>query len=231
MKAAVLHEFKKSLSFEDVPRPKADASDLLIQVDACGVCHSDLHVADGDWPQFAPITKMPGQRLAIFGIGGLGHVAVQIAKELGAEVIAVDMTDEKLRLAESLGATQSYNAASKSVAKELRAKGGVHVAMVTSAAKEAYDTAFACVRPSGMLLAVGLPPENICFPPIMMAAKEVCIQASAVGTRQDLREVLAMAGNGKVRCHVATRPLSEVNEVIEELRRGRVSGRVVLSLP
>jgi len=338
MKAAVLHEFKKSLSFEDVPRPKADASDLLIQVDACGVCHSDLHVADGDWPQFAPITKMPlilgheiagrvvekgsavqgfqigdrvglpwiywtcgecefcregnenlcarqkitgvtvdggfaqfvkapashvvripnglaaveaaplfcagvtvyralrqarispGQRLAIFGIGGLGHVAVQIAKELGAEVIAVDMTDEKLRLAESLGATQSYNAASKSVAKELRAKGGVHVAMVTSAAKEAYDTAFACVRPSGMLLAVGLPPENICFPPIMMAAKEVHIQASAVGTRQDLREVLAMADMGKIRCQVATRPLFDANEVMDELRHGRVSGRIVLSL-
>jgi len=339
MKAAVLHDFKKSLSFEDVPRPKVEASDLLIQVEACGVCHSDLHVADGEWPQFAPITKMPlilgheiagrvaekgsavrefqigdrvglpwicwtcgecefcregnenlctrqkitgvtvdggfaefvkapashvvkipdglaaveaaplfcagvtvyralkqarmapGQRLAIFGIGGLGHVAVQIARELGAEVTAVDMTDEKLRLAESLGAAHGYNAASRNVAKELRAKGGVHVALVTSAAKAAYDTAFACIRPSGMLLAVGLPSENVCFPPIMMAAKEVRIQASAVGTRQDLREVLAMADIGKIRCQVATRPLLDANEVMDELRRGRVSGRIVLSLP
>jgi propanol-preferring alcohol dehydrogenase len=337
MKAAVLHEFKKKLTFEDVPRPSVDARDLLIQVEACGVCHSDLHVADGDWPQFTAITKMPlilgheiaghvvekgsavqqfqigdrvgvpwiywtcgecefchegnenlcarqkitgvtvdggfaefvkapashamkipdgvpaveaaplfcagvtvyralkqarispAQRVAIFGIGGLGHVAVQIGRELGAEVIAVDVADEKLQLAESLGAANGFNAASTNAVKELRARGGVHVALVTSAAKAAYDTAFACVRPTGKLLAVGLPSENICFPPIMMAAKEVHIQASAVGTRQDLRDVLAMASKGKIRCHVATRPLADANLVIDQLRQGRVSGRIVLS--
>jgi alcohol dehydrogenase, propanol-preferring len=339
MKAAVLHQFKNPLVIEDVPRPSVGANDLLIRVEACGVCHSDLHVADGDWPQFTSITKMPlilgheiagrvvekggavrefqigdrvgmpwiywtcgecefcregnenlcakqkitgvtvdggfgeyvkapashatkipdglsaaeaaplfcagvtvyralkqaqisqGQRLAIFGIGGLGHLAVQMGRELGAEIIAIDTADEKLRLAESLGAGNGLNAASTNVAKELRATGGVHVALVTSAAKAAYDMAFACVRPTGKLLAVGLPSENVCFPAIMMAAKEVRIQASAVGTRQDLREVLAMAGNGKIRCHVATRPLSEVNLVLNELREGRISGRIALSFP
>jgi alcohol dehydrogenase, propanol-preferring len=339
MKAAVLHGFKKPLEFEDVPRPLPDTNDLLIQVGACGVCHSDLHVADGDWPQFTGITKMPlilgheiagrvvekgsavrefqtgdrvgvpwihwtcgecefcregnenlcirqkitgvtvdggfaefvrapashalkipdglpaveaaplfcagltvyralkqarispGQRLAIFGIGGLGHVAVQIGRELGAEVIAIDVADEKLQLAESLGAASGINASSTDVTKELRRKGGVHAALVTSAAKAAYDAAFACVRPTGALLAVGLPSENICFPPIMMAAKEVRIQATAVGTRQDLREVLALAAKGKIHCHVATRPLSEANVVMEQLRRGQVSGRIALSFP
>jgi alcohol dehydrogenase, propanol-preferring len=339
MKAAVLHQFKNPLVIEDVPRPSVGANDLLIRVEACGVCHSDLHVADGDWPQFTSITKMPlilgheiagrvvekggavrefqigdrvgmpwiywtcgecefcregnenlcakqkitgvtvdggfgeyvkapashatkipdglsaaevaplfcagvtvyralkqaqisqGQRLAIFGIGGLGHLAVQMGRELGAEIIAIDTADEKLRLAESLGAGNGLNAESTNVAKELRATGGVHVALVTSAAKAAYDMAFACVRPTGKLLAVGLPSENVCFPAIMMAAKEVRIQASAVGTRQDLREVLAMAGNGKIRCHVATRPLSEVNLVLNELREGRISGRIALSFP
>lgn len=339
MKAAVLRQFKNPLVIEDIPRPSVGANDLLIRVEACGVCHSDLHVADGDWPQFTSITKMPlilgheiagrvvekggavrefqigdrvgmpwiywtcgecefcregnenlcakqkitgvtvdggfgeyvkapashatkipdglpageaaplfcagvtvyralkqaqisqGQRLAIFGIGGLGHLAVQIGRELGAEIIAIDTADEKLRLAESLGAGNGLNAESTNVAKELRARGGVHVALVTSAAKAAYDMAFACVRPTGKLLAVGLPSENVCFPAIMMAAKEICIQASAVGTRQDLREVLAMAGNGKIRCHVATRPLSEVNLVLNELREGRISGRIALSFP
>jgi len=339
MKAAVLHGFKKPLEFEDVPRPLPDTNDLLIQVEACGVCHSDLHVADGDWSQFTGITKMPlilgheiagrvvekgstvrefqtgdrvgvpwihwtcgecefcregnenlcirqkitgvtvdggfaefvrapashalkipdelpaveaaplfcagltvyralkqarispGQRLAIFGIGGLGHVAVQIGKELGAEVIAIDVADEKLQLAESLGAASGINASSTDVPKELRRKGGVHAALVTSAAKAAYDTAFACVRPTGALLVVGLPSENICFPPIMMAAKEVRIQATAVGTRQDLREVLALAAKGKIHCRVATRPLSEANAVMDQLRRGQVSGRIALSFP
>ena len=76
--------------------------------------------------------------------------------------------------------------------------GGVHVALVTSAAKAAYDLAFRCVRPSGTLLIVGLPAENICFPPVLMAASEIRMQASAVGTREDLREVLAMAAAGKI---------------------------------
>ena len=83
MKAAVLHEFKKPLSIEDVPQPVLDPEDLLIRVEACGVCHSDLHVADGDWPQFTKITKRPlilgheiagrvaemGERVADFQIG------------------------------------------------------------------------------------------------------------------------------------------------------------------
>jgi alcohol dehydrogenase, propanol-preferring len=85
------------------------------------------------------------------------------------------------------------------------------------------------VRPTGTLLAVGLPSENICFPAIMMAAKEVRIRASAVGTRQDLREVLAMASKGKIRCRVAARPLCDANQVMDELRHGRISGRMVLS--
>src|SRR5207302_18541 len=65
-----------------------------------------------------------GQRLAIFGIGGLGHVAVQVGRELGAEVIAVDVADEKLHLAETLGAATCLNAASTNVTKALRANGG-----------------------------------------------------------------------------------------------------------
>ena len=110
----------------------------------------------------------------------------------------------------------------------LRKMGGVHVALVTSAARAAYQTAFYCVRPTGCLLVVGLPAEDICFPPILMASLEVRIQASAVGTRQDVREVLAMAEAGKIRCQVSSRPLAEANEVMDALRHGRVSGRVVL---
>jgi len=338
MKAAVLREFKAPLSIEELPSPQLDASEVLVKVEACGVCHSDLHVADGDWPQLVPITKRPlilgheiagrvvekgsavtelqvgdhvgipwvystcgvcdfcsegnenlcvkqkitgvtvdggyaqfvkapashalkipeglssadaaplfcagvtvyralrhakiqaGQRLAIFGVGGLGHLAVQIGLGLGAVVTVVDISEEKLAQARSLGATTTWNAATSKVVKEIRGGGGVHVALVTSAAKAAYDTAFPCVRPGGTLLVVGLPSEAICFPAIQMAALEVRIQASSVGTRQDLRDVLAMAGAGKVRCHVTTRPLEEVNAVLAELRAGSVQGRIVLIL-
>lgn len=337
MKAAVLREFKKPLTFEELDPPKIRENEVLIAVEACGVCHSDLHVADGDWKQMARIVKMPlvlgheiagrvvekgaavcdlqvgdrvgvpwihwtcgecefclegnenlcpkqkitgvtvdggfaeyvkapashalkipeslssvdvaplfcagvtvhralrqakilhGQRLAIFGVGGLGHMAVQIGRAMGAEIVAIDISEEKLAFAKSLGCSHTCNAASTDVVKELRGKGGVHVALVASAAKAAYDLAFGCVRPTGTLLAVGLPAENVCFAPISMAAAEIRIQASAVGTRQDLREVLAMAAARKIRCLTTARPLAEANEVLDELRQGRVAGRVVLT--
>jgi propanol-preferring alcohol dehydrogenase len=106
----------------------------------------------------------------------------------------------------------------------------VHVALVTSAAKSAYDMAFYCVRPTGTLLVVGLPAKDISFPPILMAAGEIQIKASAVGTREDLREVLAMGAAGSVRCQVTTRPLIDVQDVLGQLSRGEVSGRIVLRL-
>jgi propanol-preferring alcohol dehydrogenase len=336
MKAAVLRDFKAPLTIEEIDQPKPGAHDVLIQMEACGVCHSDLHVADGDWPQLVPITKrplilgheiagrvvekgaavdhlqigdrvgvpwvhwtcgecefcregnenlcakqqitgvtvdggyaefvkapsshalkipeglscveaaplfcagvtvyralqrakiQPGQRLAVFGVGGLGHLAVQIGRGFGAIVTAIDVSEEKLAHARSLGASATLNAGTVNVVKELRRAGGVHAALVSSAAKAAYDMAFPCVRPAGMLLVVGLPSESLCFPPIQMAALELHIQASSVGTRQDLRDVLAMAAAGKVRCQVTTRPLAKVNEVLEQLRHGKVSGRIVL---
>lgn len=337
MKAAVLHELKKPLAMEDVERPQPGENEVLIQIEACGVCHSDLHIIEGDWKQFGGITKIPlvpghevagrvaevgngvrdlkvgdrvgvpwiywtcgecefcregyenlcsrqkitgltvdggyaeyikapathatripdavpstqaaplfcagvtvyraikesqlqaGQRLAVFGVGGLGHLAIQIGKHLGAEITAIDVADDKLALATSLGATKTLNATSANVVKELRRAGSVHVALVTSGSKAAYDTAFPCVRPTGKLMVVGLPPE-ISFAPIMMAAKEIRVQASAVGTRQDLVEMLEMAAAGKLHCQVATRPLADVNAILDEMREGKISGRVVLTM-
>lgn len=338
MKAAVLREFKKPLAIEEVSQPQPGTGEVLIRVEACGVCHSDVHVTDGDWVQFAKIVKtplipgheiagvvvekgaavqdlqigdrvgipwihwtcgecefcregnenlcrrqkitgvnvdggyaefvkapashvvtipdslssiqagpffcagvtvyralkhaniLPGQRLAVFGIGGLGHLALQFGQALGAEVVAVDISEEKLTLARSLGASTTINAGDNHAIKELRNRGGVHRSLVTSTARASYDTAFYCLRPTGTLLVVGLPADPICFPPILMAAGEIRIQASTVGTRQDLREVLAMAAAGKVRCQVAARPLADANEALNELRRGEVSGRLVLNL-
>jgi D-arabinose 1-dehydrogenase-like Zn-dependent alcohol dehydrogenase len=77
---------------------------------------------------------------------------------------------------------------------------------------------------------VGLPAENLCFPPVMMAAGEVRIRASAVGTRQELREVLALADAGKLRCQIAARPWSEVNGALQQLSQGQITGRAVLTM-
>jgi propanol-preferring alcohol dehydrogenase len=154
---------------------------------------------------------------------------VQIGQALGAQVVAIDVSEEKLKFAKSLGAQETFCIDSADVLKELREMGSVDRALVTSAAKAAYDAAFSCLKPGGVLLVVGLPPENLCFPPILMAAREIRVQASAVGTRQDLVATLALAAEGKIRAQVSVRPLGQANEVLEALRRGLVTGRVVLT--
>src|SRR5258708_10033645 len=152
----------------------------------------------------------PGQRLAVFGVGGLGHLAVQIGQGLGATVSAIDVSEEKLEQARGLGASVTLNAAIVNVVKELRRRGGGHAARVTSAAKAAYDVAFPSVRPGGILLVVGLPSESLCFPPLLLSPSEICINASSVGTRQDMRALLAIAAAGKVRCDASTTCSPEV---------------------
>jgi alcohol dehydrogenase, propanol-preferring len=334
MRAAVIREFNQPLLVEEVQDPVPGPEDVLIKVDACGVCHSDLHIAEADWPHLQRIIKKPlilghevvgkvvdkgsavtnleigdrvgvawvhwtcgscelcregrenlctrqiitgamvdggfaefisakashalkvpnnlsseeaaplfcagvtvyraiknsgvkqGQRLGVFGIGGLGHLAVQIARIFGAEITAIDVDDSKLEFARSLGATVTLNAARQEPAKELRKVGGLHVAVVTSGAKAAYDQAFYSVRSSGALVVVGMPAEDLTFPAIMM--REIRISSSATGTREDLRELLELAASGKIRCKIETRPLEQVNEVFDLMRRGQITGRVVL---
>jgi propanol-preferring alcohol dehydrogenase len=170
----------------------------------------------------------PGQRVAIFGIGGLGHLAVQVAKTFGAEVIAVDIAEDKLEFARAVGADHTLNGSTVDVVKELRAMGGVHAAVVTSAAKAAYDQAFYAVRSSGTLVVVGMPADDLTFPAIMM--RELKITSSATGTREDLREVLELAAEGKVRCQIEKAPLERINEIFDQMRRAQITGRVVLAL-
>ena len=335
MKAAVIQEFKQPLVIQEVEIPAPDAGDVLIQVEACGVCHSDLSIADGDWPQLKRMIKkplipghevvgrvvkkgdqvrdlaigdrvgvawlhwscgecelcqeglenlcpkqtitgasvdggyaefikakashaikvpaaldpaeaaplfcagvtvyraiknagvQPGQRVAVFGIGGLGHLAVQIAKTFGAKVIAVDIAADKLQLAQQMGADQIVNAAADDVPKVFRGMGGVHAAVVTASAKAAYSQAFYAVRPAGTLMVVGLPPEELSFPAIAM--REIKIRSVATGTRDDLRETLNLAAAGKIQCLIETNGLDKINDILGEMRRGQIRGRVVIN--
>jgi alcohol dehydrogenase, propanol-preferring len=128
-----------------------------------------------------------------------------------------------------LGASKAVNVTDSETLKAIRKLGGVHVAVVTSAAKAAYDTAFRCLRPAGTLAVVGLPAETLTFSALALVAGEARIIGSAVGTRSDLRAVLDLAAAGKLRCRTETQPLERVNEVFEQMRRGEINGRVVLT--
>ncbi len=337
MKAAILHGFGQTLSLEEVAIPSPKPDEVLIEVEACGVCHSDLHIADGDQPALKAVTKpllipghevvgrivkigaavtdlkvgdrvgvawlhascgvceqcleglenlcrksvitgvmvdggyaefmcakashaipipsvlssveaaplfcagvtvyralknakvTAGQRVAVVGVGGLGHLAIQVAHAFGAEVIALDVDESKLELARSLGVSMALNVTDPQTVKTIRKAGGAHVAVVTSAAKAAYDSALKYLRPAGTLSVVGLPAEALTFSALALVGAETKVVGSSVGTREDLRAVLQLAAAGKLRCHTEEQPLDQINQVFERMRHGQISGRVVLT--
>lgn len=338
MKAAILHDFAQPLTLEDVPAPTLDAGELLIKIAASGVCHSDLHIASGEWEMLKRAAKFPlilgheitgtvadigegvegftlgdrvgvpwlhhtcgvceycqsgretlcgkqkitgvmvdggyaeyakaqashtvklpdalsfeesapllcagvtvyraikdvgiksGETLTVFGVGGLGHLAVQIGKKLGLVVGAVDVADDKLQLATECGADWTVNAATTQAYKEIKSHGGAHVALVTSGSKAAYETALRSLRRAGTLVIVGMTPEPIPLNIQAMLAGEYKIVASTVGTRKDLEEVLALASSGGVKCHFQTGTLEHINEYFADMQAGKLSGRIVLTM-
>ena len=173
-----------------------------------------------------------GQKIAIFGIGGLGHLAIQLAKAREAEVIAVDVADDKLELARECGADLLVNAAAPDAHKQIKkiSEGGAHVVVVTSGSRAAYETAFRSIRRGGTLVVVGMAPEPISVSTVALVSGEYRIIASAVGSRASLREVLQLAVEGKVKCRIEKREFGQINQVLDEMKEGRLSGRVVLRL-
>lgn len=336
MKAAVVREFGKPLSIEEADIPKPSAGEIVVNIQASGVCHTDLHAAEGDWPvkpkppfipghegvgfvsavgagvkhvkegdrvgvpwlystcghcahclggwetlcesqkntgysvnggfaeyaladanfvghlpsnvdfiDIAPVLcagvtvykglkvtdTRPGQWVVISGIGGLGHMAVQYARAMGLNVAAVDIDDSKLRLAERLGASVTVNANTTDPAKFLRKEiGGAHGALVTAVSPKAFEQAMGMVRRGGTVALNGLPPGDFPLSIFDMVLRGITVRGSIVGTRQDLQESLAMAGEGKVKATVAAEPLENINSIFKRMHQGQIEGRIVLDM-
>jgi propanol-preferring alcohol dehydrogenase len=173
----------------------------------------------------------PGQWVAISGIGGLGHMAVQYAKAMGMHVVAVDVAEDKLRLARDLGADEAINASEVDPGEEVqRHLGGVHGALVTAVSPTAFSQATAMLRRRGTMSLVGLPPGEFPLPIFETVLKRLTIRGSIVGTRLDLQEALTFAANGDVTSTFAWDELANVNAVFDRMRQGSIDGRVVLRM-
>jgi alcohol dehydrogenase, propanol-preferring len=337
MKAAVVRQFGQRLSIDEVPIPTPGPGEVLVKIIATGVCHTDLHAADGDWPvrpspPFIPghegagivaavgagVTRLkegdavgiawlhdacgccepcmtgwetlcpeqrnsgysvngsfaeyaigsagyvgrlpanvdfvsmapilcagvttykgiketevrPGEWIAISGIGGLGHVAVQYAKAMGLHVAALDVSEEKLALARSLGAEIAVDARAPDAAEQVvrLTGGGTHGVLVTAVSPPAFAQALNLVRRKGTVALVGLPPGTFATPIFDVVLKRITLRGSIVGTRQDLAEAIQFAAEGKVKAHIHEAPLDDINQIFTDMKAGKIDGRMVIRL-
>ena len=172
----------------------------------------------------------PGQWIVIYGAGGLGNLGVQWAKNVfKAHVIAVDISDEKLQSAKEVGADFVINSSKVDPAKEIQDKiGGAQAAVVTATAPICYDQALASVKAGGKVVAVSLPKGNIDVPISKTVLDGIEIVGSLVGTRQDLAEAFQLTADGGIDPIVHTRKLSEINDIVDEMKAGKIIGRMVV---
>jgi len=335
VKAAVVTSFDAPLEIQERPTPKPGPGQVLVRLEACGLCHTDIHAAHGDWPvkptppfvpghegvgivttvgpgvtsravgdrvaiawlgracgrcdhcingwetlceeqqnsgysidgafaeyavadadyavavpdavssfDAAPLTCagvttykaikvahiVPGERVAVFGIGGLGHLAVQYARLVGAEVIAVDLTEDKLDLARELGADHTVNAAVVDPVQAIADLGGADVAVALAVTPKAFEQAYSALRRGGRLVCVALPPESegpMRLPIFDTVLKGISVIGSIVGTREDLAEVFRLHALGRTKVVAEPRKLDDVNAAIEDVLHARTTARLV----
>ncbi len=175
----------------------------------------------------------PGEWIVIYGVGGLGNLAVQYAKKVfNAHVIAVDVNDDKLALAKEVGADLIFNSKKEGdpaewIQQEIR---GAHAAVVTAVSKVAFNAAVNSVRPTSKVVAVGLPSETMDLAIVKTVLDGIQVIGSLVGTRKDLEEAFMFGAEEKVIPVVQARPLADINDIFKEMESGTIQGRMVLDL-
>lgn len=179
--------------------------------------------------------KVSGARssdlVAVFGIGGLGHLAIQYARITGATVVAVDIVDDKLRMAQELGAKHVVNAATQDPVTAIQALGGADAAIVLAATPRAAEQALASLRRNGTMVLVGLPADNTMQLPIFeTVVRGVKVVGSLVGTRVDLAETFELHADGRTTIVRESHQLEDVNGAMDRVLDGKVDARIVFDL-
>ena len=173
---------------------------------------------------------LPGQKVVVLGVGGLGHIGVQVLKALcAAEVIAVDRADGSLALAKECGADHLVKADSNEVAAvlELTHGGGAEAVIDFVGEGDAIAKGLAMTRNDGYYYIVGYG-GKIDIPTIDMITSEKTIVGNLVGTYAELVELMALADRGRVNLRTKEYKLSDANGALHDLHNGKIHGRAVL---
>jgi propanol-preferring alcohol dehydrogenase len=162
-----------------------------------------------------------GQKVAIIGIGGVGHMTLQFAKLAGAETVAIDTSEDKLKLARDIGA--DFTLTVKEVSDYVAKNGQLDAVLVHAPSQKAVEQALKIVKRGGLVLMGVCGDAPINFP------DEYSGVGSVIGTRQDMIETLKIASKGKVKVDWATYKLSEAEDVLVKLKQGKIVGRAILT--
>jgi alcohol dehydrogenase, propanol-preferring len=174
----------------------------------------------------------PGRPIAIIGAaGGLGHYAIQLATAFGYRVVGVDVGEERLEFVRKMGAEIAVSPDEADAA--VQKLGGVDASLVFAARVAGYDLGLRLLRKGGLFVGVGLPPTSdgaFQLEPLRFFMNDWRVIFSAVGTVQDMRELVELAAAGKVKTHVdRTGKLSELPAIFDELSAGKYLGRAVIT--
>lgn len=169
----------------------------------------------------------PGDRVAVLGLGGLGHLALQVARALGHETVAVTNSPDKVASLRAMGADEVL-VVRQHAGRELRAIGGADVVLATSNNMQQTGEALSGLRDEGRLVTMAVSDEPIHVNPNLALGRQLALKGSQQNHRRDLVEILDLAAAGKVRPMVEVYGLAQVNEVFQRLESGRVRYRAVM---
>jgi D-arabinose 1-dehydrogenase-like Zn-dependent alcohol dehydrogenase len=173
---------------------------------------------------------LPGDLVAVVGIGGLGHLGIQFANKFGYKVAAIGRGSENAGLAKKLGASVYIDSRATNAAGELQKLGGAQVILATAPSSKAMTELFDGLGPNGMLMVVGAAPEPIEVTPAQLINGSRTLQGWASGTPADSEDTLRFAELTGVRPMIETYPLEKAGEAYARMMSGNAQFRVVLTM-
>ena len=202
---------------------KGDVADSLAATYAC----SGL-TAYGAIKKLGELAE--GDEVVIIGAGGVGTMAIQIARAMGMDPIVVDIDPAKLEAAQQLGVSRTYDSSQMDTAKAIRkATGGACAALDFVGAEASVNYGLTTLRKGGMLVVVGLYGGALTMPIPFLPMNARIIQGSYVGSPEDMAALMVMVREGKIApIAIHERPLAEASDALADLKAGKVKGRQVL---
>jgi alcohol dehydrogenase len=173
---------------------------------------------------------MPGDRVAVLGVGGLGHLGVQFCRAMGFETIAIARGTDKAEDARKLGAHHYIDSTAGDVSAAMRALGGVSVVLATAGNSNAMADTVGGLLPRGELITIGVTPDPLPISPAQLIGPGLSITGHPSGTAREVEETMQFAVMSGVRAWIEERPLAQAAEAYAAMEQGRPRYRMVITV-